>query len=581
MRREDTVSLDTHALVRRIQALGLKQAWIASQVGVDRKTVSRWVTGKVKRLAREHAARLAEVVACPARELTRSDEADVLATKEEQRVAARLIQERDLLARLAPTDDWRLAEGLIRATLQPDLPAGTLGRLYNLLATAAWRQGKYGEASRHVARARELGARAGDRGVLCGATYNQAVIDSLRGDHTAALAAYERCLARPDDFDTTRERGKVLSNLAVAYLSVGRAADALATQREAIRVFEGLGLDLNLAIAWVSQGVTATALGRLDEALAAHARAEAHARRAGYARGVDCAPLYRADPLSLSGRTRAARALVEGALPALARHDVYDLGCHEAAARVLRRAGDLEGAARQLEEGLGRARAADLPETLAHLQVEAARLAQARGDARGEVRARRAANAAFRRAGLPMRALDGPPAEHGTPVKSREALTGPPEATTIARSRPEPPGASPRRSAATREACVSGDEDLDLRGVSSGERKAFMRVLSSLAWADGEADESELEVLHLAANDLRVALSERDLEPQDLEALAAKVTRPSLQERLLHELRRLAEADLRLDPGELSTIKLFATRWGCVPPPIEGVDWSTVELPSG
>lgn len=128
---------------------------------------------------------------------------------------------------------------------------------------------------------------------------------------------------------------------------------------------------------------------------------------------------------------------------------------------------------------------------------------------------------------------------------------------------------------------MSGDEDLDLRGVSSGERKAFMRVLSSLAWADGEADESELEVLHLAANDLRVALSERDLEPQDLEALAAKVTRPSLQERLLHELRRLAEADLRLDPGELSTIKLFATRWGCVPPPIEGVDWSTVELPSG
>ncbi|MCO5164751.1 MAG: hypothetical protein M9894_00065 [Planctomycetes bacterium] len=126
---------------------------------------------------------------------------------------------------------------------------------------------------------------------------------------------------------------------------------------------------------------------------------------------------------------------------------------------------------------------------------------------------------------------------------------------------------------------MSDDEDLDLRGVSSGERKAFLRVLSSLAWADGEADPSELEVLHLAANDLRVALSERDLEPRDLEALAGLVTRPALQERLLVELRRLAEADLRVDQDELSTIKFFAERWGCRPPHMDGVDWDQVPLP--
>lgn len=123
------------------------------------------------------------------------------------------------------------------------------------------------------------------------------------------------------------------------------------------------------------------------------------------------------------------------------------------------------------------------------------------------------------------------------------------------------------------------DEDLDLKGVSGAERKAFMRVLSSLAWADGEAGPDELEVLHLVANDLRVALTERDLEPRDLEVLAAKVTRPALQERLLHALRRLAEADLRLDADELSTIKFFATRWSCQPPAIDGVDWAAVPQP--
>ena len=47
MRREDTVLLDAHVLVRRIEALGLKQTWLADTIGVARRTVSRWVTGKV------------------------------------------------------------------------------------------------------------------------------------------------------------------------------------------------------------------------------------------------------------------------------------------------------------------------------------------------------------------------------------------------------------------------------------------------------------------------------------------------------------------------------------------------------
>lgn len=122
-------------------------------------------------------------------------------------------------------------------------------------------------------------------------------------------------------------------------------------------------------------------------------------------------------------------------------------------------------------------------------------------------------------------------------------------------------------------------EDPDLVGVGKAERKAFLRVLSSLAWADGEASQAELEVVHLAASDLQVSISERDLEPRDLEALAGAIRRPALQERLLFALKRLAEADDRLAPEELMTIKYLAARWGCAPPSIVGVEWDRVVLP--
>jgi uncharacterized tellurite resistance protein B-like protein len=108
------------------------------------------------------------------------------------------------------------------------------------------------------------------------------------------------------------------------------------------------------------------------------------------------------------------------------------------------------------------------------------------------------------------------------------------------------------------------------------ERKAYLRVLCSLAWADGELQDSELEVLHLAASDLGVALGERDLDPADLDDLADRITHPQLQARLLDELCKLAGVDDDLDPEELSTIKFFAERYGLTPPALPGVDWDAV-----
>lgn len=136
MRKEDTVPLNSHFVLRRIEVLGLKQWWLARELGVSEKTVNRWLTGRVKRVARYNAESLARQLGCRVEDVILPDETDVYATREEQRVAAGLLQERDLLGLLSPSDNWALAESLIKATMQPDLPLGHLGRLYNLLKRA-------------------------------------------------------------------------------------------------------------------------------------------------------------------------------------------------------------------------------------------------------------------------------------------------------------------------------------------------------------------------------------------------------------------------------------------------------------
>ncbi|MBL4845766.1 MAG: TerB family tellurite resistance protein [Planctomycetes bacterium] len=118
----------------------------------------------------------------------------------------------------------------------------------------------------------------------------------------------------------------------------------------------------------------------------------------------------------------------------------------------------------------------------------------------------------------------------------------------------------------------------DTRGADAprSERKSFLRILTSLAWADGVADERELQQIHLAASELSVALGERDLEGHDLDQLADGLTHPELRSRLLDELATLAAADEEVAQEELSTIRYFANAWGVEPPALEGVDWANV-----
>jgi tetratricopeptide (TPR) repeat protein len=411
VRRSDTVRLNTHFVVRRVEVLGLKQWWLARVIGVDRKTVNRWLTGKVKRINRYNAEKLAEYLECSLEEIIIPETAVVYATREEQRGAAELLRERDLLQILSPSDNWELAERLIKATMYPDLPLRELGRLYNLLSIAAWRQGNYAEATAHAERAMEIGERLGDRGIMHNAIYNVATVDSLLGRHSRSMDGYEECLVHPEYFDTKREHAKVLSNISMVYRDFVMFDKSFHSQVEAIRMFEGLGLPFNLAIAWAGMAVILTELGFFEEARASAGEALRYADETGFEKGTVTTPFCIADAVCLQGYLDEARPLVEGGLEGLKEYDVYDLACHEIAARFFRRAGEYEEAAYQLETGLGLAE--DFPTLYAMMLQESARLANAKGVGAEEERLRLEANYMFEEMGLPARVRNGPVAEYG------------------------------------------------------------------------------------------------------------------------------------------------------------------------
>jgi tetratricopeptide (TPR) repeat protein len=378
-------------------------------IGVDRKTVGRWLSGKVKRVARPNAEKLAEHLGCSLEEITASD--DVFATRQEQRAAAALLREKDLLQILSPSDNWDLAERLIKATMHPDLPLRELGQLYNLLSIAAWRQGNYEDGAAHAAKARALGEQIGDAGIVHNARQNLATIDSLLGRNVEALAGYEECLARPEYFHTKRDHAKALSNVAMVYADCARFEESVTAQARATHLFDESGLPFNLAIAWTGMASVLIEAGFFAEARAATQRARKYAAAAAYEKGEYTALCYLGDVACLLGEYDEARRLIEAGTEALNRYEVYDLGCREIAARLYRRAGELERAGEIGARALAAAEA--FPTVYARMLQERGRLATAEGDVDGEVRCRGEANAIFERTGLTARIRAEPVVEYG------------------------------------------------------------------------------------------------------------------------------------------------------------------------
>ena len=188
------IPLNSAWLRNRIAELGLKQWWLAEQLRVDKKTVGRWLQGRVRVMQRPHAQALAAVLGCRIEDFKLAADTVDLASADDQRAAAALLSSGLLIDKLGPVGDWDVVETLVKAVAVPDLPVHVLGELYHQLCVASWRQGKL-DAAEHYNRATfEMANRCGDKRLLARAYASGANLLHWRGDTGLAIEHYRHCL---------------------------------------------------------------------------------------------------------------------------------------------------------------------------------------------------------------------------------------------------------------------------------------------------------------------------------------------------------------------------------------------------
>jgi tetratricopeptide (TPR) repeat protein len=357
-------------LKNRIAELGIKQWWLAEQIGVDRKTVIRWVQGQVKHIQTANAEALAKILQCEVRDLSLQSEAEQLASVEDQKNAASLITASSLIDKLGPIGEWNVIEGLLKATVVPHLPLRVLGELYNQLTVASWRQSKIDQAAAYNAKAEEIARKCQDKSVLAGALLSKANILSWRGKTKSAIDTYQECL-QLERFLEPRAIGSTYSNLGAVLYEAGDLERGEELQKKALEVFQFHGKPMNLSIAWCHLAIIYLQKEEVPEASHATEKSISLARQDEYKRGQQMGELLRAEVLARQKREKEARAALDKGLEGFAQLGIEEGLNYEFAGRVLRILGDHAESARKLRHGISLS--GEFPLSLAALHAELAK----------------------------------------------------------------------------------------------------------------------------------------------------------------------------------------------------------------
>jgi tetratricopeptide (TPR) repeat protein len=367
----EPLQLNATFLRKRMSELGLRQWWLAEQLGVDRRTVLRWVNGHVRQITPDRAQALATLLGCPVPEMLQPTQATQWASPADQRAAGLALAGSALLDRLGPVGEWHVVEQLIKANAVPDLPLQVLGRLYHQLCVACWRQDKLAEATRHNQAALDLAHRCGDRSLQADALGSLANLQHWRGDTQAALATWRQALAL-SAWITPRQRGALHSNLGASLYEGGELAAGRAELSLALACFDLDGTPMNHSIARGHLALVSIAQGEWDEAQQHITLSQAQAAQADYGRGLALAPLLQALLAAHRGQAHAATVALARSQAAFAALGITESINHRLAAQVWRLLGDASAARQAGDQALRLA--AGFPVELAAAQEELRRV---------------------------------------------------------------------------------------------------------------------------------------------------------------------------------------------------------------
>ncbi len=135
-----SIRINSSQLLAIVVKKNVKLTWLAHVTLVDRKTISRWMNGEIKRVRRENFEKLVEALECEPEDLIYGN-MTTYASKEDQKAAID-----EILSRVVHFKEKHSVEKIIKGLMIPSLPPEILLSLCTALCKFYRSQNRYQDA---------------------------------------------------------------------------------------------------------------------------------------------------------------------------------------------------------------------------------------------------------------------------------------------------------------------------------------------------------------------------------------------------------------------------------------------------
>jgi tetratricopeptide (TPR) repeat protein len=351
LRGASVAGLNTTIVRDLIDRRGLQQWWIAEQLGINRRTLYRWLTGQTANIPPASIVALAGILESSVEDITQQ-EVPMLATAADQLRAARSLIDNGTMEELLAGHRFREFETLAKGLLVPGLTRDDLGELYQRLAGALMRQSKLAECRQYATLAHQLARESGNDRLRLRANMLLSYSSYVAGDARACLRQDRQNLAEARRLDDPWQIAANLSNLADQYLEFGRYSRSIALQRMAIGVYTELDSSTSLAFCYLGLVQLYRETTCTELAYQTLECAKRHVERADFKRGK--ADVKQMDALlrSDAGQHDEAISLLREAMAIYDSLQIREGRAYRYAAYIHEQAGDVAEAMDMIEQGL-------------------------------------------------------------------------------------------------------------------------------------------------------------------------------------------------------------------------------------
>lgn len=307
-----TEILNRELLISQISKGSIKHLWLANQIGVSEKTLSRWVSGNVTRIRSSNLNKLALALDCSREDLIAEPDVDDYPSDKDRNVLINELNNDGLLYQLLVSSKIKLVISLIKSTFHSSLPSGVIANFYIKLGYAALIHRKFRTAKKYISKGLTKAELTNDKQLIFSAKLGLAITYFFECDYQKCQYYLMEC--EQNIQCSGQEKAHFFNTFAMYYLYTGDLQTCIEYSSKCIEECapntESIEKELFLSSALQLRGASQLLGGNTEQARISCKESLEAAERSRYKRSIAVSKAYLAAVYAVDGEIELARKLV-------------------------------------------------------------------------------------------------------------------------------------------------------------------------------------------------------------------------------------------------------------------------------